>query len=175
MTQLANTERHYGTAAIALHWLMAALIAALVGTGIYMVPLPEVGFDAKKITLILIHKEIGMLALALAAARLAWRQVNPLPRLGDTLPEWQKVAAIFVHLCFYALMFRPADQRLGHVFCQRYSRLLPGPIYAARCRAAQRGPVRAAAAGTRLVRLRHGGAHLHPCWRCVAASFRAAR
>ena len=70
-----------------------------------MVQLPDVGFDAKKITLILIHKEIGMLALALVAMRLAWRQVNPLPRLAETLPEWQKVAAIFVHLCFYALMF----------------------------------------------------------------------
>ena len=31
--------------------------------------------------------------------------MNPLPRLAETLPEWQKEAAIFVHLCFYAMMF----------------------------------------------------------------------
>jgi cytochrome b561 len=101
---LLNTDRHYGAAAIALHWLAAALIAALVALGIYMVRLPDVGFDTKKIILVLIHKEVGMLALALAAARLAWRQLNPLPRLAETLPEWQKVTAIFVHFCFYALM-----------------------------------------------------------------------
>lgn len=105
MMRLANTERHYGAAAIALHWLMAALLITLVVLGIYMVRLPDVGFDTKKIVLILIHKEVGTLALALVGARLAWRQLNPLPRLAETLPEWQKVAAIFVHLCFYALMF----------------------------------------------------------------------
>ena len=104
MTRLANTEQRYGAAAVVLHWLMAALIATLVALGIYMVRLPDAGFDAKKITLILIHKEIGMLALALVGVRLVWRQLNPLPRLAETLPDWQKVAAIFVHLSFYALM-----------------------------------------------------------------------
>lgn len=105
MIRLANTQGHYGAAAIVIHWLMAALIFTLVALGIYMVRLPDVGFDSKKIILILVHKEIGMLALALVGLRLLWRQLNPLPRLADTLPEWQKVAAIFVHFCFYALMF----------------------------------------------------------------------
>jgi cytochrome b561 len=105
MMQLANTDRHYGAAAIALHWLMAALLITLVVLGIYMVRLPDVGFDTRKIVLVLVHKQIGTLALALVVVRLAWRQLNPLPRLAETLPEWQKVAAIFVHLCFYALMF----------------------------------------------------------------------
>jgi cytochrome b561 len=83
---------------------MAVLIIALVGLGIYMVQLPDVGFNARKITLILVHKELGVLALAFATMRLAWRQLNPLPRLAETVPEWQQVAAVFVHLCFYALM-----------------------------------------------------------------------
>jgi cytochrome b561 len=83
---------------------MAALIVALVALGLYMVRLPDVGFNTTKIILIVLHKEIGMLVLALAAARLAWRELNSLPRLAETLPEWQKVTAVFVHLCFYALM-----------------------------------------------------------------------
>jgi cytochrome b561 len=99
-----NSDRRYGAAAIALHWLMAALIIALVSIGIYMVRLPDVGFNTRKITLILVHKEIGILVLALAGARLTWRQLNPLPSLVDTVPEWQKVIAILVHLNFYALM-----------------------------------------------------------------------
>jgi cytochrome b561 len=102
--QLANTERQYGVPAVVLHWLMAALIVALVSLGIYMDRLPDAGFDTKKITLILVHKEIGVFALALAGLRLAWRQLNPLPRLVEGVPEWQQVAAVFVHLCFYALM-----------------------------------------------------------------------
>jgi cytochrome b561 len=104
MMRLSNTEQNYGAAAIALHWLMAILIVTLVAMGIYMVRLPDVGFNLKKITLILAHKEIGVLVLVLAAMRLTWRQFNPLPRLVDTVPEWQKVTAILVHLCFYALM-----------------------------------------------------------------------
>ena len=83
---------------------MATLIVALVAIGIYMVRLPDVGFNTRKITLILVHKEIGVLVLALVSARLTWRQLNPVPRLVDTVPEWQQVTAILVHLCFYALM-----------------------------------------------------------------------
>jgi cytochrome b561 len=105
MARLANTDQRYGAVAMALHWIMAALIIALVALGLYMVTLPDVGFDTKKITLILYHKELGMAALALAALRLGWRLGNPLPRLVEHLPEWQKVAARFVHLGFYALMF----------------------------------------------------------------------
>jgi cytochrome b561 len=101
---LANTRRRYGAVAISLHWLMAALIILLVVLGIYMVALPDAGFDRSKIRLILIHKEIGVVVLALAGLRLAWRQINPLPTLERTVPEWQQVAAVFVHLCFYALM-----------------------------------------------------------------------
>jgi cytochrome b561 len=104
MMRLSNTDQHYGAAAIALHWLMATLIVTLVAIGVYMVRLPDVGFNTKKITLILVHKEIGVLVLALAGVRLTWRLLNPLPGLVNTVPEWQKVTAILVHLCFYALM-----------------------------------------------------------------------
>jgi cytochrome b561 len=105
MKQLENTQESYGAAAIAVHWVMAALLITLIVLGLYMVELPDVGFDTRKIVLILCHKELGILALALAALRLAWRLGNVLPGLVETLPGWQKVAARFVHLCFYALMF----------------------------------------------------------------------
>ena len=105
MIRLLNSERHYGAVAIALHWLMALLLIGLVAMGLYMVSLPDAGYDAWKIRLILVHKELGMLALVIAAPRLLWRLANALPRLVDTLPDWQKVLARFVHLCFYGLMF----------------------------------------------------------------------
>ncbi|HEY5928855.1 MAG TPA: cytochrome b [Burkholderiales bacterium] len=105
MTPIGNTEAGYGAIAIALHWGMAALLIGLAVLGLYMVALPDVGFDTRKIVLILYHKELGMLALALFAVRLAWRVTNILPHLVEELPDWQKVIARFVHLCFYALMF----------------------------------------------------------------------
>ncbi|GAB3465042.1 cytochrome b [Massilia terrae] len=105
MAPIRNTEDRYGSVAILLHWLMAFLMIGLVALGLYMVRLPDVGFDTKKITLILLHKEFGLLVLLLFAVRLAWRITQILPQLVAHLPDWQKVAARFVHLCFYALMF----------------------------------------------------------------------
>ena len=104
MRRWSNSGERYGAVAIVLHWLMAVLLVALIALGVYMVRLPEVGFDVRKIVLILYHKQLGMLALALALLRLAWRVGATLPSLVETLPEWQKFLARFVHLWFYALM-----------------------------------------------------------------------
>ena len=97
-----NSPERYGTVAVAFHWLVALLLAGLVALGLYMVSLPDAGFDKRKIVLILYHKEFGILVLLLALARLAWRLRGPMPRL-EPAPGWQKVAARFVHLWLYAL------------------------------------------------------------------------
>ena len=104
MRLIGNSTQRYGIVALVLHWAMAGLLVALAAMGLYMVALPDVGFDTRKIELILYHKEIGMLALVLAVFRLGWRVTQALPSLAAQLPEWQLVAARFVHLCFYALM-----------------------------------------------------------------------
>lgn len=103
--RIFNTQERYGTVAIALHWIAALMLAVLIGMGLYMVGLPDAGFDKVKITLILYHKELGLAALLVAIVRLAWRMSNHLPTLVDALPYWQKVTARFVHLAFYGLMF----------------------------------------------------------------------
>jgi cytochrome b561 len=104
MSPARNTTRRYGTVAMALHWVMAVLVIGLVALGLYMTSLPDAGFDKLKIQLFVQHKQFGMLALFLVLARLAWRFGNRLPRLVEGMPEWQQVAARFVHLCFYALL-----------------------------------------------------------------------
>jgi cytochrome b561 len=104
MARLRNTEERYGAIAILLHWSMAFLVVGLAGLGLYMVALPDVAFNTKKITLVLFHKELGLLALLLLAVRFAWRVNQILPELVARLPEWQQLAARFVHLCFYALL-----------------------------------------------------------------------
>jgi cytochrome b561 len=102
--QFVNTKWRYGAVAIALHWLVAVLMIGLIGLGIYMVQLPDAGFAGQKITLILLHKQIGILVWILGLARLAWRQFNPLPELAQTMPEWQQIAAVLMQLCLLGLM-----------------------------------------------------------------------
>ncbi|WOX05942.1 cytochrome b [Microbulbifer pacificus] len=105
MIALTNTYQRYGLVAIVLHWLMAVLLIALIALGLYMSGLPDVGFNKQKLLLIFYHKEYGILALGFVTLRLAWRIGNALPALAEGLPDWQKIAARFVHLSFYALMF----------------------------------------------------------------------
>ena len=104
MPALSNTEHGYGVVALLLHWGMALLLTGLLALGVYMVRLPDVGYDQRKILLILVHKAIGMGALAAALLRLGWRLGNALPALAPQIPPGQQVAARFVHLVFYALM-----------------------------------------------------------------------
>ena len=73
MIPIENSEDHYGVVAILLHWSMAPLLVGLAGLGLYMVSLPDVGFNTRKITLILYHKQFGVLAFVLFALRLCWR------------------------------------------------------------------------------------------------------
>lgn len=105
MTPIENTEDHYGAIAILFHWSMALIVIGLAALGLYMVTLPDVGFNTKKVMLILYHKEFGVLVLVVLVARLAWRVTHILPQLVAHLPDWQKIAARFVHLSFYLLMF----------------------------------------------------------------------
>lgn len=104
MPAWCNNAQRYGLVAMLLHWGMAVLLAALAGLGLYMVSLPDAGYDQQKITLILVHKAVGMAALGAVVVRIAWRAANPLPALTTALPPWKQVAARVVHLCFYALM-----------------------------------------------------------------------
>ena len=105
MTPIENREDRYGTLAVLFHWSMAVLVMVLAAVGLYMASLPDAGFTTAKVRLVLCHKEFGVLVLVLVIARLAWRITQILPQLVEHLPDWQKVAARFVHLSLYALMF----------------------------------------------------------------------
>ena len=61
----------YGGVAIALHWLLAALIAASLGVGLYMTGLP---FSPLRLKLYSWHKWAGVTILLLSALRLVTRR-----------------------------------------------------------------------------------------------------
>jgi cytochrome b561 len=104
MTPLGNSKERYGAVAMLFHWSMAAIVIALVAVGLYMIALPDVGFTTLKVTLVIYHKEFGLLAFALLTMRLSWRITHRLPRLVETMPQWQKITARFLQLLFYALI-----------------------------------------------------------------------
>ncbi|MGC1884807.1 MAG: cytochrome b [Stellaceae bacterium] len=83
-----------------LHWLMAVCILAMlfIGVGIVSTVMP------KYLTLVSIHKPLGISILVLALGRLALRLRYGAPALPADLPEPMKLAAHLSHYALYALM-----------------------------------------------------------------------
>ena len=83
-----------------LHWLMAVCILAMlfIGVGMVSTVMP------KYLTLVSIHKPLGIAILVLALIRLAVRLRYGAPPLPADLPEPMKLAADLSHYAFYALM-----------------------------------------------------------------------
>lgn len=83
-----------------LHWLMAICILSMLFIGVGMVSTVA----PKYLTLVQIHKPLGIAILVLALIRLAVRFTYGSPALPADLPEPIKLAAISSQYIFYALM-----------------------------------------------------------------------
>jgi cytochrome b561 len=83
-----------------LHWVMALCILAMLFIGVGMVS----SVKPKYLTLVSIHKPLGVAILVLALLRLAVRLRYGAPPLPADLPEPMKLAAILSHYALYALM-----------------------------------------------------------------------
>jgi cytochrome b561 len=83
-----------------LHWLMAICILAMlfIGVGMVSTVMP------KYLTLLSIHRPLGIAILVLALARLAVRLRYGAPALPADLPEPMKLAAQLSHYALYLLM-----------------------------------------------------------------------
>lgn len=92
----------YTAAAKFLHWTMAAAIIALLAVGTGMVFLPKGDLRGEIYD---IHKQLGVLVLALAAVRLGWRAAKGAPALPSATPAVERLAAQAGHLALYLLMF----------------------------------------------------------------------
>ena len=82
-----------------LHWLMAICILAMLFIGVGMVS----SVMPKYLTLVSIHKPLGIAILVLGLIRLVVRLIYGAPLPVD-LPEPMKLAAHLSHYAFYALM-----------------------------------------------------------------------
>lgn len=99
----ADDERHaYTGGAIALHWVIAALIFGGFALGWAMTRIP--GITPDKLRFYSWHKWIGLTVLALAVLRILWRLTHRAPPLPDSMSNWQRRAANLGHFMLYVLM-----------------------------------------------------------------------
>ncbi len=108
-----------------LHWLMAICILAMlfIGVGMVSTVMP------KYLTLVSIHKPLGIAILVLALIRLVVRLRYGTPPLPADLPEPMKLAAHLSHYAFYVLMIGMPLLGWGMLSAASYPVVLYGSIY----------------------------------------------
>jgi cytochrome b561 len=93
----------YTRTAIALHWLIAAIVVAVFAWGWWMQEIPKQppGGRADAFNL---HKSIGLTVLLLLLARVGWRVLHPPPPLPP-MPTWNARLAHANHGVMYVALF----------------------------------------------------------------------
>jgi cytochrome b561 len=105
----------YGSVAIALHWIVAALVLGQFALGWLMQEIPK-DPPGQRAATFNFHKSLGLTILALMLLRLGWR-VTHRPPAFLPMPGWQARLARGVHWLLYAaLIALPVVGYLGSEF-----------------------------------------------------------
>ncbi|HET9390874.1 MAG TPA: cytochrome b [Steroidobacteraceae bacterium] len=92
----------YTRVAMALHWLIAALLAAQIGFGWFLGTVPRGspmrGFYVN------MHKSTGLVLALLILVRIAWRLTHDPPPLPAFMPAWKRIVARSSHVALYVCM-----------------------------------------------------------------------
>lgn len=99
---LPEAPDRYSGVAIALHWLIAVLIAGQIAFGWFLEEIPR-GIPMRGFYVNL-HKSTGLTIALLIVLRLGWRLVRPPPELPSFVPKWERVASTTNHLALYVCM-----------------------------------------------------------------------
>jgi cytochrome b561 len=91
----------YGRPAVALHWLHAGFIVALLVIGLTMADLPK---GPGRSAAFALHKSLGLCALALIFVRLPWRLSHTPPAAPVQLRPWERRLSTAVHRALYFLL-----------------------------------------------------------------------
>jgi cytochrome b561 len=91
----------YSGVAIALHWIVAALMILAVALGW----LPDLAGDASARPVIDLHKSVGLTVLGLAVLRLLWRLGHRPPALPVDYGRWERIGAHAAHWALYFFIF----------------------------------------------------------------------
>jgi cytochrome b561 len=108
-----------------LHWLMAVMVVSMLFIGIGMVSTLHPRF----LTLIAIHKPLGIAILVLAVLRLGVRLRRGAPPLPADLPWWQAAGAKGSHVLLYTLLIVMPLIGWSMLSAGGYPIVLYGPIH----------------------------------------------
>jgi cytochrome b561 len=108
-----------------LHWLMAAMVIAMLFIGIGMVATVAPRYW----TLVSIHKPLGVAILILVLIRLAVRVLRGAPPLPDDLPPVQRFGAHASHAVLYGLMILMPLVGWSMLSAGGYPIVLYGPLH----------------------------------------------
>lgn len=109
--RIKSSVDRYGAVAIAIHWIAAALILALLVSGFRAANLSDA---ATKAGVLRFHVAGGLLVLLLTLARIAWwafADTKPLPVAGAS--RLQNGLARVVHVLFYIVTLGMAASGIG--------------------------------------------------------------
>lgn len=105
----------YSRTAVALHWILAILLATMIALGLYMTDLPR--NTPERSWFFNLHKSLGLVVAAIILLRVSWRLWFKPPELERLAPPWQVTAAKTSHFLLYACMlFMPVTGYLGSAF-----------------------------------------------------------
>jgi len=119
----------YTRFAVAMHWIVAAIVLVQYPLGWLMQQIPKQP-PGPRAEVFNLHKSIGLTILALMIARIFWRIGHPPPALPE-MPRWQARAARATHLLLYVLLVvHPLAGYLGSEFSgypvKYFGFILPG-------------------------------------------------
>ena len=101
MTDKSDARLDYPLPAIALHWLTALLIFALIPVGLYMADMKD---GPARDRLVFWHESFGALVLALAIVRIVWKFAGGMPKPAAVLTGFERVASQSAHGLLYLLL-----------------------------------------------------------------------
>ena len=122
---MTTSRKRFAVPQRLLHWLMAICILSMLFIGVGMVST----VTQKYLTLVQIHKPLGIAILTLALIRLALRIYYGSPSLPPDLPEPMKLAAYLSQIILYALMIAMPLIGWGMLSAASYPVVLFGSVH----------------------------------------------
>jgi cytochrome b561 len=121
---MANSPTQFSLLSRVLHWLMAAMLLAMLFIGVSMVA--SLGNYHR---LVVIHRPLGIMILVLAAVRLANRMLTTLPPFPPTMSRQERFVASASEGLLYTLMFALPLVGWGMLSAGHYPIVMFGPVH----------------------------------------------
>jgi cytochrome b561 len=121
---MASERRQFTVLMRILHWLMAAMVLAMLGIGVAMVA--SIGNYHR---LVSIHRPLGIAILVLVVIRFVNRQFSTLPPFPASMSSQERVAAHASEVLLYTLLFVLPLIGWGMLSAARFPIILYGPLH----------------------------------------------